>query len=54
MKSAISPAKQRAAILDTTPVRAFVAEAVAFGGQPFAGARRVVIRSISARQRPRR
>lgn len=43
-----------AAILDTPPVRALLAEAVAFGGTRFAGPGRLVIRSIAAKQRPRR
>ena len=43
-----------AAVLDTPAVRALVAEAVAFGDQPFDGPRRLVIRSISRTQRPRR
>jgi hypothetical protein len=45
---------ERAAILDTPPVRALVSDAIAFGGVAFAGARRLVIRSISRKQRPRR
>jgi hypothetical protein len=43
-----------AAILDTPPVRALLAEAVAFAGTPSGGCGRLVIRSIAARQRPRR
>ena len=43
-----------AAILDTAPLRALVAEAIDFGGEPFAGTRRLVIRSISKKQRSRR
>ena len=43
-----------AAILDTPPIRALIAEAIAFGDAPFAGRRRLVIRSISKKQRPRR
>jgi hypothetical protein len=43
-----------AAILDTPPLRALVAEAVAFGEVPFRGARRLVIRAIARKQRPRR
>jgi len=43
-----------AAILDAPPVRALLAEAVAFAGTPFAGPGRLVIRSIAAKQRPRR
>ena len=43
-----------AAILDTPAIRALVAEAIAFGETPFAGTGRLVIRSISKKQRPRR
>jgi hypothetical protein len=43
-----------AAVLDTPPVRALVAEAIAFGEAPFRGKGRLVIRSISKKQRPRR
>ena len=43
-----------AAILDTPPLRALVAEAIAFGETPFRGARSLVIRAISRTQRPRR
>jgi hypothetical protein len=43
-----------AAILDTPPIRALVAEAIAFGETPFAGRGRLVIRAISKKQRPRR
>jgi hypothetical protein len=43
-----------AAMLDTPPVRALLADAVAFAGIPFTGAHRLVIRSIAAKQRPRR
>jgi hypothetical protein len=43
-----------AAMLDTPPVRALLAEAIAFGDTPFAGTHRLVIRAISAKQRPRR
>ena len=43
-----------AAILDTAPVRALITEAIALGETPFAGQRRLVIRSISKKQRPRR
>jgi hypothetical protein len=43
-----------AAILDTPPIRALVSEAIAFGETPFAGRGRLVIRAISAKQRPRR
>jgi hypothetical protein len=44
----------QAAILDTSPLRALVSEAIAFGETPFAGKRQLVIRSISRKQRPRR
>jgi hypothetical protein len=44
----------RAAILDTAPIKALLSEAVAFGDTPFAGARQLVIRAISKKQRPRR
>jgi hypothetical protein len=43
-----------AAILDTPPVRALLAEAAAFADTPFTGTHRVVIRLIAAKQRPRR
>jgi len=43
-----------AAVLDTPPVRALLAAAVAFADAPFAGPGRLVIRSIAAKQRPRR
>ena len=43
-----------AAILDTPAVRALVSEAIAFGDAPFSGKNRLVIRSISRKQRPRR
>ena len=43
-----------AAILDTPAIRALVSEAIAFGDAPFAGKSRLVIRSISQKQRPRR
>ena len=43
-----------AAILDTPAIRALVSEAIAFGETPFAGPGRLVIRSISKKQRPRR
>jgi hypothetical protein len=43
-----------AAILDTRAVKALIAEAIAFGGTPFAGRGRLIIRSISKKQRPRR
>ena len=45
---------QGAAILDTPAIRALVSEAIAFGETPFAGPGRLVIRSISKKQRPRR
>ena len=45
---------ERAAIVGTAPMRALVAEAIAFGETPFAGRRRLVIRAISKKQRPRR
>jgi hypothetical protein len=45
---------QGAAILDTPPVRALLAAAIAFADTPFAGPHRLVIRSISATRRPRR
>ena len=45
---------ERAAILDTPAVRAVLSEAVAFGGERFAGTRRLVIRAIMKKQRPRR
>ena len=45
---------QGAAILDTPGIGALVSEAIAFGETPFAGAGRLVIRSISKKQRPRR
>jgi hypothetical protein len=45
---------QRAAILESAPVRALVREAIAFGETPFAGPRRLVIRAIAKKQRPRR
>jgi hypothetical protein len=43
-----------AAILDSAAVRTLVSEAIAFGEEPFAGKRRLVIRSISRKPRPRR
>ena len=43
-----------AAILDTPAIRALVSEAIAFGETPVAGPGRLVIRSISKKQRPRR
>jgi hypothetical protein len=45
---------EKAALLDTAPVRALVSEAIAFGETPFAGKTRLVIRSMSRKQRPRR
>jgi hypothetical protein len=43
-------------VLDTPPVRALMAEALARAAQPFDPARpnRIIIKSISAKQRPRR
>jgi hypothetical protein len=43
-----------AAILDTVPIRTLIDEAIAFGDEPFNGKARLVSRSISAKQRPRR
>jgi hypothetical protein len=43
-----------AAILDTPPIRALIAEALKFSGEPFDGRKRLVIRAICAKQRPRR
>jgi len=43
-----------AAVLDTPAVRALMKEALAFADEPFDGKARVVIRSISAKRRPRR
>ena len=43
-----------AAILDTPAIRAVLSEAIAFGDAPFTGTRRLVIRAISKKQRPRR
>ena len=43
-----------AAILDTPPLRALIAEAIAFGETPFRGKGRLEIRAIMKRQRPRR
>ena len=43
-----------AAILDTPAIRAVMSEAVTFADAPFAGPRKLVIRSISKKQRPRR
>ena len=45
---------QGAAILDTPAIGALVCEAIAFGEMPFAGPGRLVIRSISKKQRARR
>ena len=45
---------EEAAILDTAPVRALISAAIAFGGTPFAGKSRLVVRSIATKQRPRR
>ena len=42
-----------AARLDSPPVRALITEAVAFADAPFAGRRRLVIRSISTKTRRR-
>lgn len=43
-----------AAVLDTPAVRALIGEAIAFGEVPFRGKRRLVIRAITKKQRPRR
>jgi hypothetical protein len=43
-----------AAVLDTPAFRALMAAALEFSGEPFDGKHRLVIRSISAKQRPRR
>lgn len=43
-----------AAILDTAPLGALVAAAIAFGGEPFGGRGRLVIRAVQKKQRPRR
>ena len=43
-----------AAILATAPIRALVHEAIVFGGTPFAGKPRLVVRAIARTQRPRR
>jgi hypothetical protein len=45
---------ERAAVLDTAPIKTLLSEAVAFGDTPFAGKRQLVIRAISKKQRPRR
>lgn len=43
-----------AAILDTPAILAVMSEAIAFADAPFAGPRKLVIRSISKKRRPRR
>ena len=43
-----------AAILDTPAVRALITEALKFSGDRFDGSKRLVIKAISAKQRPRR
>jgi hypothetical protein len=43
-----------AAVLDTPPIRALISEALRFSGEPFDGKNRLVIKAISAKQRPRR
>ena len=43
-----------AAMLDTPPVRALIAEAIKFSDAPFKGKHQLVIRAIVKRQRPRR
>ena len=43
-----------AAILDTPPIRALMAEALEFSDAPFDGRKRLVIKAISPKQRPRR
>lgn len=43
-----------AAVLDAPAVRALIAEAIAFGEVPFRGRRRLVVRAITKKQRPRR
>ena len=45
---------ERAAILDTPAFRALIAEAIAFGEHRFRGRRRLVIRAVTKKQRPRR
>ena len=45
---------ERAAVLDTAPIKNLLSEAVAFGDTPFAGRRQLVIRAVSKKQRPRR
>ena len=43
-----------AAVLDTPVIRTLMNEALEFSGEPFDGKGRLVIRMISAKQRPRR
>lgn len=43
-----------AAILDTPSIRALITAAIAFGEMPFAGPRRLVVRAINKKRRPRR
>jgi hypothetical protein len=43
-----------AAMLDTPAIRALMTEALKFSGEPFDGKGRLVIKAISAKQRPRR
>jgi hypothetical protein len=43
-----------AAVLDTPAIRTLMKEALAFSGEPFDGKGRLVIKAISAKQRPRR
>jgi hypothetical protein len=43
-----------AAVLDTPAIRALMSEALKFSGEPFDGKGRLVIKAISAKQRPRR
>ena len=43
-----------AAVLDTPAIRALLSEALEFSGEPFDGKGRLVIKAISAKQRPRR
>ena len=43
-----------AALLDTSPLRAVLAEAIASADAPFRGKGQVVIRAIAKKQRPRR
>ena len=42
------------AILDTRSIRALIKTAIAFGEMPFAGPRRLVVRAINRKRRPRR